>query len=894
MSPPPAEKSVLPLGTVESRGIGVHVPAPIGNTSSSGSSQKDATNPNPPSTTSNNTNNTIDRSTETQGDGQKRNDDPTPPPPMDPESDSVLQRRVHAEIDAFVRGEAAFSLTAELRAGFTVWTFLTRLPGPTWVDHHPGYLMRGMAYFPLNGCLIGIGLATCFEFFYTAVALPAAVAACLCLAVNFVVTGCFHEDGLGDAADGFGGGWSRQQILTIMTDTRLGTFGCVALGIYIAAKIQILTAIAAVLDNNNDDDDFSNRGWGWGCCWSRTGAAIIAAQTISRLAPTYMIHVFPYVDEGGPKNKFYSFMVSARHLVTPHRVAFALLFSFAVGAYLFDSVTSAILLLSVIAMAHAAGRYALDLIGGVMGDFLGATICVTEVFVLILIYALSAARETMPTTWNGVWVISTQVLTTIGLQHWSNLEEWSRFLKIILHEASQGNSPIGAVVRFGVCFTVTVLWCRNVGHPSVFVRDSAPLVAASANDKKDKDTRDDSLVAAAASSSSASIVVDRSDQQQTFGPSRAVAEAVCQSESSSFQERYDAVRTFLDCLAKPVGSLGTLEDWAARLAALQRTTNVCTEPVACILFAGDHGVAADSSAGGEGCSAYPQAVTRSILKGFERGIAGASILARQNGVAHLRVVDVGVIGDPFDSGSNGVVVSSARKIQGGSRNFCTGSAMTDEETNRCVQVGREEVAQCLCDTGAKVLVFGEVGIGNTTSSSALTSCLANVPLETVCGGGATTTRTASKLDIDKKISIVKRALERHETIISPMDALAKLGGSEIAALVGAILEASERDVPLLVDGFVVTVAALVAVSISPVVGRILFFATKSTEPGQRVALEAIRVQTSRTGSVESISMPAIDMSLRLGEGTGALIALPLLRSASCVMQEMGTIADILK
>jgi nicotinate-nucleotide--dimethylbenzimidazole phosphoribosyltransferase len=162
----------------------------------------------------------------------------------------------------------------------------------------------------------------------------------------------------------------------------------------------------------------------------------------------------------------------------------------------------------------------------------------------------------------------------------------------------------------------------------------------------------------------------------------------------------------------------------------------------------------------------------------------------------------------------------------------------------------------------------------------------------VCGGGATTSRTVTQSAVDKKIAIVSKALARHPDINSPMDALCRVGGCEIAAMVGAILEASQRELPVLVDGFVVTAAALVAVSLSPAVCRVLLWATQSSEPGQSVALDAIHDMAVTNGVIPS-AQPVLNMSLRMGEATGALMAVPVLRSAAATMNDMGTIVDIL-
>ena len=153
------------------------------------------------------------------------------------------QEVISDQIQQFLHGEGRLSTKAEIRGFFTVWTFVTRLPGPTWVDLHPGYLMRGMAYFPLAGTLIGSFVSVFYDLAHVTLGLPLMVASVISQAATFWIGGCFHEDGLADSADGIGGGWSRDQILKIMTDSRLGTYGCAILLLYIIAKVELLAAL---------------------------------------------------------------------------------------------------------------------------------------------------------------------------------------------------------------------------------------------------------------------------------------------------------------------------------------------------------------------------------------------------------------------------------------------------------------------------------------------------------------------------------------------------------------------------------------------------------------------------------------------------------------------------
>jgi len=296
------------------------------------------------------------------------------------------------------------------------------------------------------------------------------------------------------------------------------------------------------------------------------------------------------------------------------------------------------------------------------------------------------------------------------------------------------------------------------------------------------------------------------------------------------------------------------------------------------------------------CSSYPQAVSRKVLEGLDHGIAGASVLARCNGVA-LRVVDVGLADGPVDyDWSGNVVHSSEDKLKGGTKNFCRGSAMTQEEMELCLQSGRAETGKFIDEIGCNIVMFGEVGIGNTTTSSALIAALTGVDAEAVRETGASTTRDGINDEvIAKKISIIKEALEYHESSMlegAPFQALKAVGGAEIAAMVGGMLEASDRDIPILVDGFIVTTAAMIACQIDSLVSRVLLFATQSTEKGQAIALETISIIATSTGIPAPVK-PALAMDLRMGEASGCLLAMPLVRSACAIVTELATLNEVL-
>ena len=502
-----------------------------------------------------------------------------------------------------------------------------------------------------------------------------------------------------------------------------------------------------------------------------------------------------------------------------------------------------------------------------MGDYLGATICITEVILLTAILLFSHSASFL------------QYMEGVGLMALSAKHGKVSISDVIDHILKEDRAV--ALVQFIAIVGFTAIWCSCVGHPPVFVRESVVATIDTADEIRIRLTTDNQQ------NDNIGINGNRSNNKSS---GRISVEQVCQDPHSSFNQRYDAVLAYLDSLAKPVGSLGTLEDWAARLAAIQRTSTPSADNVACIIFAADHGVAADEKDGGSSCSAYPQSVTRKILEAFEAGVAGGSVLSRKHG-ASLCVVDVGLTGADF---SGGVVTTSSHKIRGGTKNFCVEPAMSTEQVERCIVAGRTAVSQCLENTGAKVLVFGEVGIGNTTSSSAVLAALTGTAAETLCDGGATMSHTVDESLIAKKVSIVKKALELHGIAINrPMMALAKYGGAEIASMVGAILQASERNVAVLVDGFIVSTAATVAAHISPGVCKVLFFASRSSERGQQVAIGTIQ-QIAQEHDVPEPPNPALSMGLRLGEGTGALMVIPILRSAAAVLSELATLDEVLE
>lgn len=290
--------------------------------------------------------------------------------------------KISDEIRAFISGtdgnNATLSFKSEFRTFFTIWMFITRLPSPSWIDLHPGFLMRGMCYFPVVGSVLSCMYAIVYDYFDVSLGLPSIVAAAISISVGLYITGCFHEDGLADSADGLGGGWSKSQVLKIMTDSRVGTFGCAAVSLFLFTKLQLLGS----LGRSKWEIDLLNGGSSSGA-----GPAILVAQTLSRLSAPYLIRTRDYVAEVGPKSPFYLFMVEAKHIVSWPRVLFAAIYCFIISSMLYGQVFAMVLILAVLVMAHLAGNKGDYLLGGVMGDFLGGTICICEIVVLILIAA---------------------------------------------------------------------------------------------------------------------------------------------------------------------------------------------------------------------------------------------------------------------------------------------------------------------------------------------------------------------------------------------------------------------------------------------------------------------------------------------------------------------------
>ncbi|MGQ9570088.1 MAG: nicotinate-nucleotide--dimethylbenzimidazole phosphoribosyltransferase [Thermodesulfovibrionales bacterium] len=355
----------------------------------------------------------------------------------------------------------------------------------------------------------------------------------------------------------------------------------------------------------------------------------------------------------------------------------------------------------------------------------------------------------------------------------------------------------------------------------------------------------------------------------------------------------------LDRLTKPKGSLGRLEEFAKRLVAITENNMPVLDKKVIFAFAGDHGVA------DEGVSAYPKEVTRQMVFNFLRGGAGINVLARHAG-ADVVVIDIGVdydfgkAGDspdstallrfarkswdspppatpPLEKGGKGRFLVNgglfiSRKVVMGTGNIRKGPAMTREEALKCIEIGIE-LANGYAENGYKTFGTGDMGIGNTTPSSAIAAVLTCKPVAGVTGRGTGIGDEALK----NKIRVIEDALSLNKPDpADPLDVLAKVGGAEIGGIAGLIIGAASNKVPVVIDGFISTVGALIAYCIEPKTKDYMFAAHNSVEIGHKVMLEKIGLK------------PVLDLDMRLGEGTGAALAMLMIEAGLKIYKEMVT------
>ncbi len=319
----------------------------------------------------------------------------------------------------------------------------------------------------------------------------------------------------------------------------------------------------------------------------------------------------------------------------------------------------------------------------------------------------------------------------------------------------------------------------------------------------------------------------------------------------------------LNSLTKPVGSLGRLEEIAAKLVAIREQERPdCTSKTIFILAA-DHGVTE------EGVSAYPKAVTRQMVLNFLSGGAAINVLCRHCGIDVI-VVDIGVDGECFD-----VPGLISMKVARGTRNMAREPAMSEEDLQSGLRVGMD-LAKMAEEQGRTLIGTGDMGIGNTTAASAVTAALTASSVAAVTGRGTGVDDAALR----HKIEVIERALAENQPHGSdPLEVLRKVGGLEIAGLTGLIVGAAARRIPVVIDGFISTAAAAVACGIEPKVKDFIFAGHRSSEPGHSVLLEFIGQK------------PLLDLEMRLGEGTGAALAMTIIEAAAKILNQMATFSS---
>jgi nicotinate-nucleotide--dimethylbenzimidazole phosphoribosyltransferase len=318
-----------------------------------------------------------------------------------------------------------------------------------------------------------------------------------------------------------------------------------------------------------------------------------------------------------------------------------------------------------------------------------------------------------------------------------------------------------------------------------------------------------------------------------------------------------------DGLAKPVGSLGKLEKVAAQIAGITHSHTQTIDPAAIAIFGADHGIAVDDSV-----TPWPQAITAQMLEVMGKNKAAVSVLAEVTDV-HVEIINVGAI---VDSKSPNV---RNERVASGTQDIRTTHAMSETVVRAALEAGAV-TAERLIAGGSRCLVTGEIGIGNTTPSAALIAHFTKATAEQVTGRG-------SGIDDEtyaRKKEIVANLIDRTKKEADPIKVLASIGGIEIAALVGYILRAASLQIPVVLDGVITLAAATVAYAINPEVNQFLIAGHASSEPGSRIAIMHLHLQ------------PILELELHLGEGTGAMLSIPVMRSACEVLSRMARISDL--
>jgi len=323
------------------------------------------------------------------------------------------------------------------------------------------------------------------------------------------------------------------------------------------------------------------------------------------------------------------------------------------------------------------------------------------------------------------------------------------------------------------------------------------------------------------------------------------------------------LRALIEGKAKPLGSLGRIEDLAVQIGLIQGRLDPVVDRARLMVFAGDHGLNA------EGVSAFPSAVTAAMVGAFLAGRASVNALARAVGV-EVQVIDAGVAAD---FAPHADLISA--KVRAGTRNAARGPALSVEETAKALRLG-VELAEAAADDGADILILGEMGIGNSASSALIMHRLAPAPLDACIGAGA----GHDEAGLARKTAVLHRAAERTDAT-HPLEVLAEFGGCEIAMMAGAVLGGAARRRVVIVDGFISTAAALAAIRFQPEALDYCVFSHLSDEQGHRIMLNALGVR------------PLLDLGLRLGEGSGGVLAAPLVRAAARLLSETVSLEEVL-
>ncbi|MEA5461856.1 nicotinate-nucleotide--dimethylbenzimidazole phosphoribosyltransferase [Arcicella sp. LKC2W] len=315
----------------------------------------------------------------------------------------------------------------------------------------------------------------------------------------------------------------------------------------------------------------------------------------------------------------------------------------------------------------------------------------------------------------------------------------------------------------------------------------------------------------------------------------------------------------IDFKTKPLGALGVLEKIAFQVGSIQNSLNPVLKNPTIVVFAGDHGVAND------GLSAYPQEVTYQMVLNFLQGGAAINVFSKQNSIT-LKIVDAGV-NYHFESNPNLINAKVAR----GTRSFLREKAMTPSQLEDCLQKGKK-IVNVVAQTGCNVIGFGEMGIANTSAAAMLMSYCCTIPIENCVGRGT----GINDLQLENKISLLKIAANLHGTITNPIEILQTFGGFEIAQMVGAILAAFEKNMLILVDGFIASSAFLVAFKINTEIIKNAIFCHQSEEQGHKKMLAFMQAE------------PLLQLNMRLGEGTGCAVAYPIIESAVNFLNQMSS------